>query len=659
MEKRRPSIRILPLLFVLCFVIISSASVASAMSFAEFDAKVNAFISDPRWCNGAPWGNRGPAESSWSSSGCCAYVADFTWKVYGISCPSAGAAYKVPAEISKGDILHFHNGKSEHWIAVLNRDGNTLYTAEGNVGNKVLVSSSRYFMNNDTLWGNNEEGSHQCTFWEGYHYDVVPGAPADTVKPVISNVSVTNRTSKGYTVTCTVTDNVGVTNVQFPTWREGTPVVWYDGTYLGNNRWTFTYTGVVEDGNYITQIYGWDAAANYGQYNLEYQTYDKTPPSISIQLAQSGAAGFIICDVKDNVKVSSVQLATQRNGGSTVWYNGVSIADNSWSFSIPFDNASDGDWYDAQIYAWDSSSNQSKLNVKRLYVEKTKPVISDVTVSDKGGSYEVRCKVTCKNEVSKVTIQPLCSGGNWNQTAGGYNTIKMNKLSGGKYYGSFEKREGAERYQVVIRAYGITENAAKYVMSFNPDEIKSDTPEEPQDDRKDVSTLDSRYYLSKAIYTGRELTPVFVKDGDTILTEGVDYTISYTDNVNAGKGRFTITGIGKYKGTKSGSFTITKAKNSIVVSVKTVTISFSKLKKKTQTATIKAVVSGESANASFKLLSVPKKAKPYITLSTSGKFKIKKGISKGSYTVKFRATSEETSNYAKTYIDKSIKIIVK
>ena len=267
--------------------------------------------------------------------------------------------------------------------------------------------------------------------------------------------------------------------------------------------------------------------------------------------------------------------------------------------------------------------------------------------------------MTCKNEVSKVTIQPSCSGENWNQGSSYYGVIKMNKLSGENYYVLFEKMEGAVRYQFTIKAYGITENAAKYVMSFNPDEIKSNIPEEPEDDKIDVSTLNTRYYLSKAVYTGRALTPVFVKDGETILTEGVDYTISYVDNVNAGKGRFTITGIGKYKGTKSGSFTITKAKNSIVVSVKTVTISFSKLKKKTQTATIKAVVSGESANASFKLLSVPKKAKPYITLSTSGKFKIKKGISKGSYTVKFRATSEETSNYAKTYIDKSIKIIVK
>ena len=48
----------------------------------------------------------------------------------------------------------------------------------------------------------------------------------DTTKPTISNVSITNLTSNGYTVSCTVSDNVGVTSVKFPTWTE-------PGRYLG------------------------------------------------------------------------------------------------------------------------------------------------------------------------------------------------------------------------------------------------------------------------------------------------------------------------------------------------------------------------------------------------------------------------------------------
>ena len=40
----------------------------------------------------------------------------------------------------------------------------------------------------------------------------------DTTKPTISNVNVTDVSVNGYTVTCNVSDNVGISRVQFPTW---------------------------------------------------------------------------------------------------------------------------------------------------------------------------------------------------------------------------------------------------------------------------------------------------------------------------------------------------------------------------------------------------------------------------------------------------------
>ena len=59
---------------------------------------------------------------------------------------------------------------------------------------------------------------------------------------------------------------------------------------------------------------------------------------------------------------------------------------------------------------------------------------------------------------------------------------------------------------------------------------------------------------------GEELTPeVTVKDGGVKLTQGTDYTVSYKNNVNAGKATVTITGIGEYGGTTSVTFTILQA----------------------------------------------------------------------------------------------------
>lgn len=68
--------------------------------------------------------------------------------------------------------------------------------------------------------------------------------------------------------------------------------------------------------------------------------------------------------------------------------------------------------------------------------------------------------------------------------------------------------------------------------------------------------------LAKTSYTydGKAKTPsVTVKlDGKTLVLN-TDYTVSYSDNIKAGTAKVTITGKGKYTGTKTVSFTITKA----------------------------------------------------------------------------------------------------
>ena len=95
--------------------------------------------------------------------------------------------------------------------------------------------------------------------------------PTDTVKPRISNVKVTHITSEGYTVSCNVSDNVGVTRVAFPTWtsQKGQDDItdpWPDGSL---NNGVATYSVRVSDHNnerdceYITHIYAYDAAGNF------------------------------------------------------------------------------------------------------------------------------------------------------------------------------------------------------------------------------------------------------------------------------------------------------------------------------------------------------------------------------------------------------------
>ncbi len=59
------------------------------------------------------------------------------------------------------------------------------------------------------------------------------------------------------------------------------------------------------------------------------------------------------------------------------------------------------------------------------------------------------------------------------------------------------------------------------------------------------------------VYTGNEIKPeVTVTYADKILTENKDYTLTYSDNINAGPAKYTVTGIGEYSGTVTGKFTI-------------------------------------------------------------------------------------------------------
>ena len=66
--------------------------------------------------------------------------------------------------------------------------------------------------------------------------------------------------------------------------------------------------------------------------------------------------------------------------------------------------------------------------------------------------------------------------------------------------------------------------------------------------------------IADQIYTGGEIVPkVTVKENETTLVEGTDYTLSYSNNINAGTATVTVIGIGQYGGSQSVTFTIKSA----------------------------------------------------------------------------------------------------
>lgn len=94
----------------------------------------------------------------------------------------------------------------------------------------------------------------------------------DAEKPTISNITVSQVTSKGYRISCKVSDNVGVTQVKFPTWTLKTDskgndqddLVWHVGSIDGSIATYYVKTSDHnnETGGYVTDIYAYDNAGN-------------------------------------------------------------------------------------------------------------------------------------------------------------------------------------------------------------------------------------------------------------------------------------------------------------------------------------------------------------------------------------------------------------
>lgn len=76
--------------------------------------------------------------------------------------------------------------------------------------------------------------------------------------------------------------------------------------------------------------------------------------------------------------------------------------------------------------------------------------------------------------------------------------------------------------------------------------------------------------LSKTSYTydgTGKIPAVTVKNGSAALVKGTDYTVTYSNNVNAGTAKVKVTGKGKYTGTIEKTFKINKAEQKLTAGI--------------------------------------------------------------------------------------------
>ena len=291
---------------------------------------------------------------------------------------------------------------------------------------------------------------------------------SETVKPVISNVKYSNVTANSYTVTATATDNVGVTQVKFPSWetsKGSSGCTWYEGTKGSSNTWSFTYKGLKSGTSYTTHVYAYDAAGNSTGYNpgsVKTLVPDTTKPVISnAKITNVNEKGFTVtATATDNVGVSTVKFPiwkASEDSSKATWYGGTKGSNNTWTFK--FDKGTANTKYTTHVYAYDAAGNYVGYNAGNTTTtnpDKTKPVLSNVKVSNiTENGYTVTATATDNVGVSTVKFPT------WKTSDGSSKaTWYVGKKSGNTWTFTFKNGTPGTKYTTHVYAYDASGNYA-------------------------------------------------------------------------------------------------------------------------------------------------------------------------------------------------------
>ena len=147
--------------------------------------------------------------------------------------------------------------------------------------------------------------------------------------------------------------------------------------------------------------------------------------------------------------------------------------------------------------------------------------------------------------------------------------------------------------------------------------------------------------IAAQTYNGKPQTPdPVIKVGSTTLKFGTDYEVSYSNNTNAGTATVTITGKGNYVGTKTATFKINKADQSITAKTSAASIAVGK----TATVSITGAKGTESFKSSDTSIATVDSKTGTVTAKKVG-------------TVKITATSAATANYNAASKTITIKVV--
>ncbi len=428
--------------------------------------------------------------------------------------------------------------------------------------------------------------------------------------PKISNVKITDLSSSGYTVSCNVSDNVGIASVKFATWTTQNgqdDLTWQTGSVSGG---TARCRIDVKDHNneincvYITHVYVDDTAGNSTGVNVGEIYVDSIPPVISdVKVTNVNTSGFdVSCKVYDNHKISKVKCPTwtRKNWQDDLagdWqsnrlYDGK-INGNIVSYHVNTkDHNNETGVYVVHIYAYDECGNLTVASLD-IQVAGEKNNMNPVSTSTYNGHTYMLFERTSSEGVNndkmhwqKVAAYCRSLGG----TLACITSAQENKVVA-SMVSSYGKPcwIGGNSLESVGKFVWETGEAFSYT-NWNTGEPNNKGgnqrfirmyPNGLWDDYEDdsyaficefggsiFSINDATITLSQNtyVYDGLTKTPsIVVKYKGNVLKKDADYTVSYSNNVNAGTAKIVISGKGSYSGSVARTFKIEKAEQKIVL----------------------------------------------------------------------------------------------
>lgn len=277
---------------------------------------------------------------------------------------------RVYSNYQPGDIAVF---KAKNGCSVCTTDEN------GHVGIITSIDSVGFNAVNQ-----NYAGRSYCT-QNWFHVRCLacairPNFTSDTTPPTISNVRITDVNADGYTVVCNVSDNVGISKVEFPSWNtdkhRGEDANWIQGSVSGNTAsarisLSSLKSGAVQ-GNYVTHIYAWDSSGNKTCVSTSIVYIDRTAPTLTdIKVVEKDSKGYTVeCKASDASGVDRVQFPTwtakndQDDIAKDWWTNqavrGTHVSGDTYQFRV---NISEHNYevgsYVTHIYVYDKYGNYS------------------------------------------------------------------------------------------------------------------------------------------------------------------------------------------------------------------------------------------------------------------------------------------------------------